>query len=369
MIYKYLSFFSLGIMLLAALACGKESSEEESLAATGRVYIRLSGSTPSTKLDGVVYERDEKPVSHWTFFLFESSTGQLVYRETVNDSSGVERMLPTGSYELFAMGNYPTAGAYGVDVSVIITREQFLALKAGLADNAPGAFVMAGNSSFTVEESAPDEAPQEISVRMKRLVAKLSLESVTRAFASSSLADKPLTIKHIYLTNVYGEARYGSDYTASSLSGERSLWYNGGGWHREGSMAPSAAADLLTCERNLNLTLPQGETLSMGRSLYFYPNPLNPADDSHAENWEGPRCTRLVLETQLDGKTYYYQATLPQNAECTAQVRNTAFSVSCTLTGLGSTDPEQELPGGMELQFRAEPGEGWDEDHSVTEES
>lgn len=364
MIHKNLLLLFLGLILSAA-SCRQESpGEETAVVETGRVCFRLDEGKRPTKLGGIVYERDEEPLSQWTFFLFESSTGKLVYRETVNNASWVERTLRTGSYELYVIGNYPTAGSYRVDVSSIRTKDQFLALKAGLADNTTGAFVMAGSSQITVEASTGNEELQEIAIRMQRLVAKLTLENVTRAFTSPSLASQPLTIKHIYLTNVYTEAPYGSDLPASALNGDPGLWYNAMGWHGVGGPTPSAAADLLTGERNLNIGLPQGESRSIGRSLYFFPNPLDPSADSHGDTWTGPRCTRLVLETEVGGSTYYYQATLN-----TSLVRNTAFAVSCTLTQLGSTDPEQMIPGQMELRFRFVPDDDWGERISVNEDS
>ena len=48
--------------------------------------------------------------------------------------------------------------------------------------------------------------------------------------------------------------------------------------------------------------------------------------------------------------------------------RNRAFSVSCTLTRLGSRDPEEEVPGAMLVQISALP-QPWDTDYTITEES
>ena len=354
-----------------AFSCAKGAPDEQFPGdSSGRVCLSLSDGD-ETKVSGMEYERDEKPLTHWAFFVFEKSTGALACRGTVRDATRVEKTLPTGEYELYVIGNYPQTGSRQVDISSIASISQFMALKSGLADNVPGAFVMAGNRSFTVEKTPPDEAPQTINLRMKRLVSKLTLVSITRSFTSPSLGAKQLKLKHIYLTNVYTEACYGEDFDLATIR-ERgnALWYNRMGWHGEGSLAASDAADLLTGERNLDVVLPQGGTQTIGCSLYYYPNPMLPSLDNHSETWTGPRCTRLVLETELGGKTYYYQATLPKDDGHAPLVRNTSFSVSCTLTQLGYTDPEQEIPGLMEITFEPDvPLGGWDPTITVTEAS
>ena len=88
------------------------------------------------------------------------------------------------------------------------------------------------------------------------------------------MAAKPLTLKGIYLTNVYTEARYGLDYAAPELGTSRSLWYNALGWHKEGSAPVSAGVDALVGERNLQIPLAQGETAAPEVNLYFFPNPV-----------------------------------------------------------------------------------------------
>ena len=249
------------------------------------------------------------------------------------------------------------------------TKNRFLALKARLSDNGTGSMLMAGSSPDTEPVVLSKENPEaEITLHLKRLVSKITVVSITRRFESPTLGTKQLTLKHIYLTNIIPETFYARDFRAEELPSSQQSWYNAMGWHHSGGLAEDVETDRFLCERNLNRELPQNGTAHMNLSFYFYPNPLPLQADSHAPVWAGPRCTRLVLETELEGKTYYYQATLPKEEGQPSISRNTAFQVRCSLTRLGSTDPEQLIPGSLEAEFSAVAG-NWDDNYDVTEKS
>lgn len=156
------------------------------------------------------------------------------------------------------------------------------------------------------------------------------------------------------------------------LGTDRSLWYNALGWHKDGSAPVSAWVDALVGERNLNLSLAQGETVNPDVSLYFFPNPMLPSRDVPSSEWTGAaRCTRLVVWVQVEGRDYYYPATLPKVDAYAPIGRNSVYSVRCTLTGLGSTEEDDWVSGAMEVTF--EPvilhDAAWEGTAPVTEES
>lgn len=367
-----------GLLVLAA--CGRQLPDlpaEAPFQESGRVRIVVE--EPFTKAGAVVYDRDEKPVSRWAFFLFEHASGRLACRGEVTDGRQATKQLRTGEYDLEVIANYPVSGQDAVDVSSVASRADFNALKVSLGQNASGAFVMAG----TPEDASGNRIPfqvvsaeggdiQEADIRLKRLVSKVVVSGLTRQFVSASLAAKPLTVKGIYLTNLYTEARYGADYTLGELGTDRSLWYNALGWHKDGSAPVSERVDALVGERNLNLSLAQGETVDPDVSLYFFPNPMLPSRDVPSSEWTGEaRCTRLVVWVQVGGRDYYYPATLPKEDAYAPIGRNTVYSVHCTLTALGSTEEDDWVSGAMEVTFEPVlPNNGtWERTFSVTEES
>ena len=367
-----------GLLLLAA--CVRQAPDRPSeVPVPESASVRIVVTDPLTKAEGIVYDRDEKPVGRWAFFLFEHSSGRLAYRGEVADGREATKLLRTGEYDLEVIANYPVSGQDAVDVSSIACRADFDALKVSLGQNVLGAFVMAG----TPEDASGNRIPfkvvtaeegdiQEADVRLKRLVSKVVVSGITRRFSNASLAAKPLTIKGIYLTNIYTEARYGVDYASGELGADQSLWYNALGWHKDGSAPVSEKVDALVGERNLNLSLAQGETVDLAVSLYFFPNPTLPSTDVPSSEWTGvARCTRLVVWAQVDGQDYYYPATLPKEDAYAPIGRNSVYSVHCTLTALGSTEEDDWVTGAMEVTF--EPvllNDGaWEDTVPVTEES
>ena len=367
-----------GLLLLAACVRQMpELPEDVPVQESGRVRIVVA--EPLTKAGGVIYDRDEKPVGRWAFFLFDHSSGRLACRGEVTDGRQTTKQLRTGEYDLEVIANYPVSGQDAVDVSTIASRADFNALKVSLGQNISGAFVMAG----TPEDASGNRIPfrvvsaeggdiQEADIRLKRLVSKVVVSGLTRQFVNASLAAKPLTVKGIYLTNIYTEARYGADYTLGELGTDRSLWYNALGWHKDGSAPVSERVDALVGERDLNLSLAQGETVDLSVSLYFFPNPMLPSRDVPSSEWKGTaRCTRLVVWVQVEGRDYYYPATLPKEDVYAPIGRNSVYSVHCTLTALGSTEEDDWVSGAMEVTF--EPvllNDGaWERTDPVTEES
>lgn len=353
--------------------------EEESALTEDSGRVRIIVTDPLTKVGGIDYNRDEKPVGRWAFFIFEHSSGHLVYRGEVTGEPAATKRLLTGQYDIEVIANYPVSGQDAVHVSSIGSREDFDALKVSLGQNALGSFVMAGTTvdadgkriPFTVVKSEGEDA-QEAGICLNRLVAKVVVSGITRNFTNPSLGAKSLTVKGIYLTNVYTQARYASDYADGELDTSRSLWYNALGWHKGGSAAVSEAVDALVSERSINRTLSQGGTADLDVSLYFFPNPTRPSTDVPSSEWTGSaRCTRLVIWVQVDGRDYYYPATLPKEDAYAPIGRNSVFSVHCTLLALGSQEEDDWIPGAMEVSFKPvlKNNGGWENVYSISEES
>lgn len=367
-----------GLMLWALLSCGRDKDPLAADAPEGEgSRVRIVLAQPATKALGVVYDRDEEPVGRWAYFIFEHATGRLACRGEVADGRVATRQLKTGEYDLEVIANYPVTGPNAVNMASVGSRSAFDALKVTLGDNALGSFVMAGSKEDAAGNRIPltvlkSESTLQADIHLRRLVSKVRVTGVSRQFTSASLAAKELILKGVYLTNLYAEARYGSDYSQGELGTSRSLWYNALGWHKEGSAPVSEAVDRLVGERDMSLSLAQGETAGLDVNLYFFPNPVRPSADVPSSAWTGaPRCTRLVVWVQVDGRDYYYPATLPKEDAYAPIGRNSVFTVSCTLTALGSTEEDDWVPGAMEVSFEPvlKDDGSWDVVAPVTEES
>jgi hypothetical protein len=73
--------------------------------------------------------------------------------------------------------------------------------------------------------------------------------------------------------------------------------------------------------------------------FYCYPN----ATSADANGWVSSftaRKTRLVVAATISGTRYYYPVTI------STPERNKAYTVELTITGLGSTDPDQPVSKG-----------------------
>lgn len=370
-----------GVVLIGSVVLGScvrhegagepDIPEEETVLTGESGSVRIVVEEPGTKAGGIVYERDEKPVKRWAFFIFEHASGRLAYRGELADNGVVTKRIRTGEYDLEVIANYPESGQEAVNVRSIYSRADFDALKISLGQNSLGGFAMAGRIPLTVVRTE-DEDVLEADVRLKRLVSKVMVTGITRRFTNAALGAKPMTLKGVYLTNVYTEARYASDYEVGELGTSRSLWYNALGWHKDGSAPAMAGVDDLVGDRTLNRSLAQGETAELDLALYFFPNPMLPSTDVPSSEWASTaRCTRLVVWVQVEGRDYYYPATLPKEDAYAPIVRNSVFAVHCTLTALGSSDEDDWIPSAMDVRFvpvLKKEGE-WDEVTPVTEVS
>ena len=367
-ISKVLRYMLLGLVLPVALAvsCSKHLSDVTTSVGEDEVdgYVRFSLAddfSGETKASGITYDGDERPVVRWAVFVFSADESCVLRYSNLGPAESVSHRLRTGIYHVRAIANYPTSGAHAVDVSSIQRLSDFNGLSVGLEDNVRGAFVMAGTTNddavaqtsagtFKVVKTEGEEAI-DVVVHMKRLVSKVTISSVTLDFDNASLRTKDVVLKHVYLTNLYPLSRYSSDFSSAELTVAQNTWYNCMGWHYDGGLSVPASVDAITCDRNINVTLTKNGTTTIDRTFYFNPNPVLISDDSHAEAWVGPRCTRLILEIEVDGASYYWQCSLPKSNTYAPIVRNMAYSVSGVAHTLGSRDPEQEIPPSIDWTF------------------
>ena len=286
----------------------------------------------------------EAAIDDWALLLYRD--GRLTEAGTSDSGAAIRKTLAAGNYTAFAVVNPPA----GFLPASFLTPEALAGAVSALSDNAPGRLVMAGSRLVTVPVT--DGATQRIGV--DRLVCKAGIRKISVAFTNPELAALPFRLKGIYLTNCYGISRYGSDWTTEEISSDADTWHNRMGFHSE------AGTDGLLAETGLDVSVTTDRPYAQEHAFYFYPNPLPETSDSRSGTWTRRR-TRLVLEARIGTQTYYYTVTLP------ASQRNRTYLIEeAVIRKLGSTDPEKDEPGAIEVTFSTDL-EAWTPEYTVTE--
>ena len=287
---------------------------------------------------------DEGKVQDWSLLLFRE--GKLADYGTAGAGASIRCFLEAGTYTAVAVANPPSS----FQPAGMTTLQAYSETESRLEDNALSRLVMAGELTLNVQPG--EDKPREIPV--ERLVCKAGVRKVSVAFTDPVLSARPFVLKAIFLTNCYGKTRYGSDLSASQTSAAASAWYNRTGFQSDPKV------DGFLSERNIDATLTADAPHQQEHVFYFYPNPTE--TDSRDGSWS-VRHTRLVLEAEMGGRTYYYPVTLPVSR------RNRTYLIEeAVIRKLGSLDPEGNVPGAVDITFSTGTGD-WNPAFEVQENS
>ena len=286
----------------------------------------------------------ERSVDRWTLMLFRE--GRLIDVETSGSNSPIQCSLEAGSYSAYAIANPPSSfrpEAYS-------SFAKFSQAESDLRDNSLSQLVMFGNRTISV--SSQNDRPQTIGV--DRLVAKVGIRKISIDFTDPVLQAKTFRLKAIYLTNCYGKTHLKSDENASEMDSDASCWYNRMGFHSD------AGVDALLADQGIDILITSSAPHVQEHHFYCYPNQTE--QDSRSGSWS-VRHTRLVLEADISGKTYFYPITLP-----TMQRNKTYIVEEAIIRNLGSSDPEKDEPGSIDVVFDTSTGD-WNPEYTVHENS
>ena len=266
-----------------------------------RTELTVGIATGMTKSTTITAD-DEVKVNNLQVFVFRGDA--LDAYGVADNASTVTVSCTKGNREVYAVVNAP-------DLKDIATKTDLLAAKSALSDNDESNFVMIGKTNADL----PSELP--VNVEVDRIVSKVVLKTVNRAFTSAALAALNFSIDEIFITNVAGDVNYG-------LTDNPVDWYNKMDYSSELAMfthdAPAAS-------------VVNEEAYSTQHTFYCYPNK---AADSDATSWS-PRRTRLVLKTTLGTDTYYYPVTLPELEN------NKSYELELTITRPGSDNADMPV--------------------------
>lgn len=330
------TFFIMAAVAAMACSCDKntdclpcQENQENQEMATLNVSLGFDEEPQTRAVTAYTTAQDyEKAVNSVQILVFDASGKINMYKDAGTAVSDIQLSTTAGQKTVWAVVNGP-------DLSAVATLSALQAKAVDLADNSltkTEGFVMAGSASCTVSATGGTAA-----VTVSRLVSRVALQKVTNSLPSGYGA---LKIDNVTLINVVGNQNLAGNAAIST-------WYN-----KMGRKDGGAQADIIDGSTNkascpsLTFAAPAA-TVNNGAShapetphlFYCYPN----ATSADANGWVSSftaRKTRLVVAATISGTKYYYPVTI------NTPERNKAYTVELTITGLGSTDPDQPVSKG-----------------------
>lgn len=308
----------LSMLLLAALTACDRDDRSVSAPAEGELRISTKSSRESTgAADGY-----EDAVNGLQVLVFSADGMLETYGETDSPKEGLCLTGTAGEKTVWAAANAPDLSGIG---HLSDLKSATVRLDGNSTDPARG-LAMSGCSTCSVTPGRSGE----INIPVERLLSRITLDAITcrlpQAYGS-------LTVESVMLINVAGD----TDITGTSGP---AAWCNRMG---RSSGSPSGIIDGQSfpadCPemtfRKIGKTMAPDETIEYKIPLYCMPNPTEEGREGGSSF--SSRKTRLVVTASLDGTRYYYPATVDRPE------RNTSYSVSMTITGPGSTDPDRPI--------------------------
>lgn len=301
-------FFMAALAIMCTISCDRREL------AAGRIEeenVLLNVSVPSlgTKAAGVT-DDSETAVNSLQVFVFRKN-GELDACSSERDGESLSLSTTSGLKDIVAVTNAPEIT--GV-TSLAVLEEKVTDLK----ENAAGNLVMSGTREFDVR---PDNASVEIDVT--RRVARIYLTSVINDFTSEAYRNEEFRIEKIYLVNAAGSTGYMKDIQAD-------LYYNKG-------MLAVDQTDVnfkaILQDEKVSAVVEYGEANAYTTPHYFYCYPNAGTVDTEKQDG-GLKCTKLVIEATLAGKTTYYPVAIGNI------LANHKYNVQVRITRPGSEDPD-----------------------------
>ena len=287
-------FFAV-LAAVAVIGCNKNDVEMPDLQSGEKIQLTVNLPQRATKVTGEPVDHEVNDVQIFVFDkngLFETSS-----RAT---ASTLSLTCTTGEKKIVALVNAPIE-------SSITNIAELRARTSDLSDCSADHIVMSGELTEVLTSSTT------VTMQVERLAARVAVSQITTDFELEAHQNLSFEIRSIYLVNVAGERAYLSDNTPTT-------WYNKGQYVAATSL--EFLRDVVGSGRISN-----GESYDTEHYFYCYPNATATK-------------TRLVVEAEVGGYTYYYPITL------NAVEANTAYTYNLTITKLGSNSPDVPVADG-----------------------
>ena len=311
-----LLFVALGVAAIAS--CNKEMPEVSAPVDNGlvKVLFALPEGSPMTR---ATTEASESNVNQLNIAVV--SGGTIAYTGSATQNGVTIEMNP-GTYDVYAFVNAPSAYRSGIIVGASIST--LVSAVSNMGDNSTTNFIMSGN----ITGKAIDGTTGTVVVPVSRHSSKVILQAMNVDFTGTPYAGKTLTIKGIYVSNVFTQATYEPKEIASPAATE-SLWLSKFG---------NPDSNPMITETGLSIALADGGSNSTAHYFYPYPNATN-NDVNTLDAWS-VRDTRLVIQARMQGESAdcYYHIDIP------GMKPNHKYVITAVnIKNLGGPDPEHNL--------------------------
>ena len=229
--------------------------------------------------------------------------------------TNLEVQTTTGKKMIYAVAN-----SHRVNWKGINTRALFEEQTASLKDEDVKNFIMIGGTEAQLQLAST------VSFTIRRLVARIKVNSIKTAFAGGPYEGMPLTDLKAYLINVQA-----SKFIYNG-AGDNFLVLNNGKYVDDDSKG--CVMDGLIADAVASPIYDDG--YSVPHYFYCYENALE-------SETGGNKFTRIVLEGKLNGTTYYYPIPIKGIS------RNSCYSIDVTIKRPGSLDPNKDVEKGTLL--------------------
>lgn len=332
-IRKLLWLFALWGACACTHAEAPETAPEPGGASTLYISIAAGGSTRASG-SGHGHQAEDNTVRTLEIFVFRNEgedAGQLeTYKRfegaALSGLTNLEIKTTTGKKIIHAVANSHRSHWPGITTLPLFRAEESVLSAENLKD-----FVMTGSAEAALQ------ATTSLTLSLSRLAARVCLASLRTDFAGTPYAGEQLSGVKVYLVNVRSAKRYADGTDSASpriLNAKRYVPADSEG---------TAMSGMLYEELNAAV----GSSGS-GAARYFYCYENRLAAETGTD-----RFTRLVIQGDLNGRTYYYPVDIgrgtggPGPADGKQGIsRNTDYTVRVTIKRPGSTDPDTPVERG-----------------------
>lgn len=311
------------------ISCTKNLPQAVEQPGESILTINLTGASFDSKSTGSGHglQADDNYINTLDVFIFHAAgelAGTLDIYKRFTAADGINNLqlkTTTGNKNIYAVANAHC------DWKGVNTLTAFKAAQSQLQKDDLRNFTMSGNLDVTLQ------ATTSVNISISRLVGRIKLNSIKTAFAGTPYEGSKLSNVKVFLLNVHGVKNiHDGNITTPVLLNSKAL----SGTDVNGCTMLGMLYDAVT---------PQVDDAGYRTPHYFYAYE-NTLETETADN----RYTRLVIQADLNGKTYYYPVNINQEGYGYVAAnghkglkRNTAYEINVTIMRPGSTDPDKPL--------------------------
>ena len=315
-----------------AISCEKDNTTQPQQEQESKLLINIvPESNANTKATGAGHgvQAEDNTVQLLELFVFRAEgddAGMLdAYKafsgNELTTLSNLEIKTTTGKKHIYAVANSHRDDNWKGVRTLNDFKAQIASLQLEQAKN----FTMVGNVDAQLQ------ATTSVTFSISRLVSRIQLASVKTSFAGTPWEGSSLKNVKVYIINAAGDKLYhnGADQSTPTVLNSKKMV--------EADVNASAMTGMLKDDIQTNISDAGYNTL---HSFYCYENVIDAETDVK-------RFTKLVIQADLNGKTYYYPISINRegfgyessNGHMGVK-RNTSYAVNVTILRPGSLDPD-----------------------------